>query len=240
MERIAHDPVTHPYTPTLLKEPFVTTLVLGGSGRTGIHVLSQAVERGHRVRALVRNPDAVLAPHGVELVTGTPAEIDDIRRAAEGADAVVSVLNNARASDNPWAKAVSPPTFMTDATRDTLTVMKENGIRRIAVASTQGAGDSWRTLNPLFKGLIAVSGIRHGYADHHGVDAVVRTSDAEWVMARSVALTDAAPSGPLHAALAGTQKPGFRVSRTEVARFLLDSLDDDSWLRQSPLIWNQR
>jgi len=217
-----------------------TILVLGGSGRTGIHVLHQAVERGHRVRALVRQPAALDAAAGVELIPGTPASIDDLRRAAEGVDAVVSALNNSRASDNPWAKAVSPPTFMTDATRDTLTVMKENGIRRIAVASTVGAGDSWSSLNPLFKALIKSSGIRHGYNDHHGVDAVVRASDAEWVMARSVALSDAAPRGPLRAALVGQEKPGMNVSRTDVARFLLDSLEDDTWLRQAPLIWNAR
>jgi len=217
-----------------------TLLVLGGSGRTGIHVLSEAVERGHRVRALVRTPDAFVAPDGVELVAGTPGRIDDIRRAAEGVDAVVSALNNSRASDNPWARPVSPPTFMTDATRDTLTVMKENGIRRIAIASTQGAGDSWDALNPLMKGLIAISNIRHGYNDHHGVDAVVRASDAEWVMARSVALSDAPSAGAVRAALVGTEKPGFRISRVDVARFLLDSLEDDTWLRQAPLIWNQR
>ncbi|KTS07995.1 NAD(P)-dependent oxidoreductase [Microbacterium testaceum] len=218
----------------------ITLLVLGGSGRTGKHVLTQAVERGHRVRALGRNPDSVSAPAGVELVAGTPSRIDDIRRAADGVDAVVSALNNSRASDNPWAKPVSPPMFMTDATRDTLTVMNENGIRRLSVASTLGAGDSWRTLNPLFKGLIKTSGIRHGYTDHHGVDEVVRASDAEWVMARSVALTDAPPRGPLRAALAGAEKPGLSISRVEVARFLLDALQDDTWLRQAPLIWNQR
>lgn len=217
-----------------------TLLVLGGSGRTGIHVLSQAVERGHRVRALVRNPDAVVAHDSVELVAGTPARIDDICRAAEGADAVVSALNNSRASDNPWAKPVSPPMFMTDATRDTLTVMKENGIRRIAVASTQGAGDSWTALNPVMKGLIRISGLRHGFSDHDGVDAVVRASDAEWVMARSVALSDAPARGDVRAALVGTEKPGLRISRADVARFLLDSLDDDTWLRQAPLIWNPR
>ncbi len=217
-----------------------TLLVLGGSGRTGVHVLRQAVDRGHRVRALVRNPDAVDAPAGVELIAGTPAEIEHIRRAAEGADAVVSALNNSRASDNPWAKPVSPPTFMTDATRDTLTVMQEHGIRRIVVASTQGAGDSWNTLNPLFKALIKTSGIRHGYADHHGVDALVHASDLDWVLVRSVALTDKTQNAPLRAAHAGAEKPGMSVSRAEVARFLLDNIEDDTWLRQAPVIWNDR
>lgn len=217
-----------------------TLLVLGGSGRTGIHVLTQAAQRGHRVRALVRNPAALDAPDGVELITGTPASADDLRRAADGADAVITVLSNSRASDNPWARPVSPPAFMTDATRTTLAVMEEMGISRIAVASTLGAGDSWQGLNPLFKALITTSNIRYGYDDHHGVDAVVRASSAQWVMVRSVALTDKAPRGPLRAAVAGAEKPGLTVSRIEVARFLLDSLQEDTWLRQAPLIWNER
>lgn len=152
----------------------------------------------------------------------------------------MSALNNSRASDNPWSKAVSPPSFMTDATRDTLAVTREKGIRRIAVASTMGAGDSWASFNPLFKALIKSSGIRHGYNDHHGVDAVVRASDAEWVMVRSVALSDATPRGPVRAAQVEQAKPGFTISRADVARFLLDSLEDDTWLRQAPLIWNAR
>ena len=67
-------------------------LVLGGSGRTGAHVLEHAAQRGHHVRALVRNPDKVQAPAGVELIQGNPANIDDIRRAAEGTEAVISTL----------------------------------------------------------------------------------------------------------------------------------------------------
>ncbi|WP_322857274.1 NAD(P)H-binding protein [Mycobacterium shigaense] len=83
-------------------------LVLGGSGRTGIYVLTCATSRGHRVRALVRNPDAVQVPPDVTLVEGTPTNIDDLRKAAQGTEAVISVLNNARTSHNPWAGPISP------------------------------------------------------------------------------------------------------------------------------------
>ncbi|HNO89411.1 MAG TPA: NAD(P)H-binding protein, partial [Rhodocyclaceae bacterium] len=48
-------------------------LIIGGSGRTGLHLLEQAAQRGHTVRALVRRPEAVQAPPGVELIKGTPA-----------------------------------------------------------------------------------------------------------------------------------------------------------------------
>ncbi|MEV0174135.1 NAD(P)-binding oxidoreductase [Streptomyces sp. NPDC050803] len=215
-------------------------LVLGGNGRTGIHVLNEAARRGHRVRALVRNPDVVQAPAGVELIRGTPADIDDIRKAAKGTEAVISVLNNARASDNPWAKPVTPPMFMTDAARNTLTVMGEEGIHRIVLTSSQGAGDDWARLNPLVKAFIKMSNIKAGFEDHHGVDKVVRASDADWTLARAVALTDKPMSGPLRAAEAGTEKPGARINRADLARFLLDALEKDTWNRKAPHVWNAR
>lgn len=57
----------------------------------------------------MRNPEAIHAPAGVELIEGTPADIDDIRAVAQGADAVISALNNTRASDRDWtfARAVA-------------------------------------------------------------------------------------------------------------------------------------
>jgi len=219
-------------------------LILGGTGRTGIHVLNEAAQRGHRVRALVRNPDTVQAPAGVELIQGTPSNIDDLREAAQGSQAVISALNNSRASDNPWAKSVSPPMFMTDATRNTLTVMEEEGIRRIVVTSTQGAGDDWARINPvikaLTKALIKVSNLKAAYDDHDGVDQLLRTSDVDWTLARAVALTDKPMSGPPRAVEAGSEKPGAQINRADLARFLLDTVEKDTWIRKTPLVWNAR
>ncbi|MFD0655311.1 NmrA family NAD(P)-binding protein [Streptomyces malaysiensis subsp. malaysiensis] len=46
-------------------------LVLGGSGSTGVHVLEQPAQRGHRVRALVRDPDSVQPAAGDSQVAAT-------------------------------------------------------------------------------------------------------------------------------------------------------------------------
>lgn len=215
-----------------------TLLVLGGSGRTGIHVLRHAIARGHQVRALVRNPAEFKAPAGVQLITGTPGNIDDIRRAAEGTEAVVSVLNNSRASDNPWAKPVSPPRFMTDASRATLTVMGEQGITRIVATSSQGVAEDWKRVNPIVRGLINISNIKAGFDDHNGVDALMRTSGVDWTLARAVALTDKPAKGPLRAAEPGTGKPARFVNRDDLAAFLIDAVEKNAWIRQTPLVWN--
>jgi uncharacterized protein YbjT (DUF2867 family) len=213
-------------------------LVLGGTGRTGAHVLAQAAARGHRVRALVRNPQKVHAPAGVELIAGTPSSIDDIRKASIGAQAVIGALNNSRTSDNPWAKPVSPPTFMTDATRNVLTVMGENGIRRIVLASAMGVTDDWTRLNPLFRAFVRLSNLKLVWADHDGVDRVVRASATDWTLARAVMLTDKPAGQQVRAGEAATDKPGTRIYRADFATFLLDTVENSTWIGKAPLVWN--
>lgn len=63
--------------------PLPHLLVPGGSGRTAIHLLQQATTRERRGRALVRGPEAVQDPADVELIKGTPANIDNLRKAAQ-------------------------------------------------------------------------------------------------------------------------------------------------------------
>lgn len=63
-------------------------LITGATGRTGGFAARLLLERGHRVRALVHSFDdraARLRDSGAEVVVGDLNEIDDVRRAAEGA-----------------------------------------------------------------------------------------------------------------------------------------------------------
>lgn len=216
-------------------------LILGGSGRTGLHLLEQAVQRGHTVRALVRRPEAVKAPQGVELVKGTPARRDDLHAAMEGAEAVIVAHNNARASDNPWAKQINPPSFMTDAARNILAVMGERHVKRVVFLSAIGVGDSWTTVSWIFRAFIKLSNMKIGYADHDGVDALVRQSNSDWTLVRAVGLSDkpAGALGPLHTTEVGGAKPGtLNVTRAEVATFCLDCVDTHAWIHRAPIVWN--
>src|ERR1700744_362138 len=63
-------------------------LITGATGRTGGFAARLLLERGHRVRALVHSFDdraARLRDSGAEVIVGDLNEIDDVRRAAEGA-----------------------------------------------------------------------------------------------------------------------------------------------------------
>ena len=66
-------------------------LVTGGTGVVGTAAVTALLGRGHSVRLLSRHADedAQQWPEGVEARTGSIAEADDVRGAAEGCDAVL-------------------------------------------------------------------------------------------------------------------------------------------------------
>lgn len=101
-----------------------TILLLGATGRSGAAVLDGALERGWRVRALVRRPEALAPREGLEVLAGTPLDPDAVAAALTGCDAVISTFNNNRETDGFFAKPVSPPGFMTDSIANTIQAMK--------------------------------------------------------------------------------------------------------------------
>ncbi|WP_220794393.1 NAD(P)H-binding protein [Nocardioides pelophilus] len=121
-----------------------------------------------------------------------------------------------------------------------LTMMAEEGITRFVATSSQGVAEDWKRVNPVMRGLITISNIKAGFEDHNGVDALMRASDVEWTLARAVALTDRPAKGPLRAAAPGTEKPATFVNRHDLATFLLDTVEQGTWLRQTPVVWNTR
>ena len=64
-------------------------LVLGASGRTGQHIVAQALSRGHTVTALVRDPGKITARDGLTLIQGTPTNAADMAGAVGDTDADV-------------------------------------------------------------------------------------------------------------------------------------------------------
>src|SRR5262245_14551890 len=110
-------------------------LLFGGSGRTGVHVLDHARAKGIAVVALVRDPGKLGPREGVEIVAGTPESPETVERAIDGCDAVLSVLNNPRASDMPWASLVNPPHVMETAITNAVAALTSRGRRRIVVLS---------------------------------------------------------------------------------------------------------
>jgi len=110
------------------------TLVTGASGFLGWHVARVLIERGHRVRALVR-PSSKVRELDVEVVTGDLRDPDSLARAVSGCGLVFHVAADYRL----WA-ADEGELYRSnvDGTRNVLQAARDAGVDRVVYTSTVG------------------------------------------------------------------------------------------------------
>jgi dihydroflavonol-4-reductase len=110
------------------------TLVTGATGFVGWHVARLLLERGHRVRALVR-PSSRLRELEVEAAAGDLCDPDSLERAVAGCGLVFHVAADYRL----WARD-SGQLYRSnvDGTRNMLEAARKAGVERIVYTSTVG------------------------------------------------------------------------------------------------------
>jgi uncharacterized protein YbjT (DUF2867 family) len=198
--------------------------LFGATGGTGTQVLEQALAAGHEVKALARDPAKVRVRDGVTVVAGDVLEQAATNRCVEGVDAVICVLGT-KPGNEPIEAA---------GTERILAAMAEHGVRRLVAVSSMGVGDSKDQVAFAFRIIMNLTLKRIMQAKEEQ-ERLIMASDTDWTIVRPGGLTD----GPLTGAYrAGTDKAikAKRVSRADVADFVLKQLGEDSYLRQAPAI----
>ncbi len=110
------------------------TLVTGASGFVGWHVARMLLERGQRVRALVRAASRVRELE-VEVVAGDLRDPESLRRAVAGCAVVYHVAADYRL----WARdARELYRSNVDGTRNLLEAARQEGVERVVYTSTVG------------------------------------------------------------------------------------------------------
>src|SRR5919107_2854486 len=75
----------------------VKVLIIGATGSTGRILLEKALEQGHQVTALARNPSAVAPPeYRPRVLGGNVLDPEAVGAAGAGQEAVLSVLGTRR------------------------------------------------------------------------------------------------------------------------------------------------
>jgi dihydroflavonol-4-reductase len=125
-----------PKTTTLAKRAKPVTLVTGGTGFLGSHLVRLLVEEGAgRVRVLSTSAPAWLEELGVEAVTGSITSPEDVRRAVEGAAEVYHLAG--RVSREPGDAHLMYELHVT-GTRVLCEAAAGAGVKSIVMASTSG------------------------------------------------------------------------------------------------------
>lgn len=203
--------------------------VLGGAGRTGRQILLQAVQAGHDVTALVRDPARLADLDGVRRLQGDARDPAALEGALEGAEALLSALGPSSTQGGGLLEWVVP---------NAVRAMQRHGTRRYLAVSGAGAdapGDRKALPDRIASAVMHVV-TRPIVVDKEAEIATLARSDREWVLVRPPRLTE----GPLteHYAVGLDLPLGARatISRADVAHFLLHQLEATPWLGKAPFI----
>ncbi len=204
-------------------------LILGATGGTGREIVREAGAQGHSVVALVRSKATATGLAGAELVEGDARDAQVLSHALKGCSGVISSLGT---SVSPFREV----TLLSEATRALVKAMESRNVRRLVCITGLGAGDSRGHGGFLFDKLFFPLLLRKVYDDKNRQEGVVRASKLDWVLVRPVVLNDKPATGTVRAATDLSGIHGGEVSRSDVAKFVVQQLTDDTWLRRAPLI----
>jgi putative NADH-flavin reductase len=200
-------------------------LIVGATGGTGRELVKQALERGHHVTALARDPAKVKHTHEhLTVVKGDVMDPASLAPAVRGQDAVVCALGHKR-----W---LGPSKILSQGTRNLVDAMKAAGVKRLVVETALGVGDSAGRLG-VYYALFTIPFILPFYwYDKGRQERVVRESNLDWVIVQPGQLTNGRKRGVYqHGPRVGNYLWSVSVSRADTADFMLNQLSETPYLR---------
>ncbi|TAL33211.1 MAG: NAD-dependent epimerase/dehydratase family protein [Spirochaetes bacterium] len=222
--------------------------VFGSTGTTGRELITQALERGHHIRAFARTPGKLsdLRHEGLEIIPGELSDRESIVRTIINTDAVISLLGP---RDNSRDRSLSNGMqFIVDA-------MTRAGNRRIVSISTASVRDDQDQFDMPYFLLVGIvkHAFNHAYGEIIAMSDIIRSSGLDWTLVRVGLLNNEQMKQikvgyhgkrsimipifrSIRTGFYGHHQVGIQVSRVSVAKFILDQITSKKYLRQAPAI----
>ena len=209
-----------------------TILVIGASRGIGLETVKQALDAGHRVRAVARSADRISIDNpDLTKVAADAKDQEALTEALHDVDAVIQTLGVAAGPK----MVLQPVKLFSEATRALLPAMAKAGVRRLITVTGFGAGETRNRGGVLYKIGFNLF-LRRAYDDKDIQEQLIRDSDLDWTIVRPVILFDGAKTGRYHVLTDPKRwRVGF-ISRANVADFLVKQIDDDRYVHEAPVI----
>ena len=204
--------------------------VIGATGGIGRQVVDQARTAGHTVRAAVRNPANLHRELPAVTVDLGDADPKALRLAVQGSDAVISSLG---------PRARHEYGIVARGTEAIIAAMLDTGSRRIVTVSAAGVSTVRTPNRPhppkrergagWYNRYLATPLVRRALGSHFVdlamMEELLRASGLDWTAVRPPYLTDTPMTGRYRTALERNVRRGIRISRADVAHFILSTLE---------------
>ena len=208
-------------------------MVVGATGRTGLHVINGALARGHGVTALVRSrsraDERLPTAEGLSVAVGDLLEPDTIGAAIAGSDAVIDVSGPVKGA---------PDDLRTRGVTHLLDAMTAHDVRRLVFLTGAGvrvAGDQPGVADRVIVGIMKLA---QGavLADGQAAVDAIRASGLDWTVVRGPRLTDDEPRGTHRVAANVGGDSSTKIARADLATAILDLLVDPASHGTAPVV----
>lgn len=206
--------------------------ILGSTGFLGQVLLEKALQAGHQVRTLVRNPEKLgKFKAQVDYVQGNVFNADDVAKAVTGTEAVISTVG-------PTPRDSNGPDVYRQAMVDLVGILNEEGIKRYihtgGAVLLGGENEHWTIGRRVGRFIMGIT-LKRFLASKEAEWAVLRASDLDWTLVRPPAITKGAPTGDQIVA-DDKHLASLKINVEDLAEFMLAQLTSSQWVGKAPLL----
>ena len=199
-------------------------VVLGATGATGLEIVRQAIEHGHSVTAFVRSAERLkpFADH-MTVTKGNLLNSDELAHVIQGHDAVVSGFG-------PRVPVSQADAHLLQQFATALaSAMQRAGVSRVVVESVAFLFKDSIVPPAYLLGRLLFPGI---VADAAAMERIFSDSALDWTLVRPPQLTDRPYTGKYRVREGQLPPFGFKISRADVADFMLKVVENHAASRK--------
>jgi len=203
--------------------------IIGASHGIGLSLFNQALRASHEVTALARDPSRLGVLHKqARVLKGDILDMNDIKEAVRGQDGVCITIGH--------KVTFKPVTVFSTGTRNVVNVMKNSGVKKLLCVTGIGAGDSKNHGGFLYDQIFNPLLLKTIYEDKDRQEEIVRASGLDWEIVRPGFLTNGPRMGRYRVVTDLTGVTAGKISREDVADFILKEFLEMRYVRKSPLL----
>jgi putative NADH-flavin reductase len=212
--------------------------IFGASGATGTLLTQRCLAAGYNVTALLRAPEKFSLRSQVHVIQGSAFDRSSVLKTIEGADVVLSALgaHSPLRNENVLPRAVP---LIVEAMQQTATQAKP--VRRIIVLGSAGVLPSSLDKQPAWRRWIVQKIVyntllKWPVSEQISQYATLSRSDLDWTMVMPPMLTNTPAHGAYRIDGDALPRNGSRISRADVADFMMQQIDNPQWIRKGVYI----
>lgn len=201
--------------------------VIGSTGKAGTFLIKELAKQQILHKTLVRNSKDA---SNTETAKGNVTDYSSILSLLEGCDAVISMLG--------MGVSPNPTNIFTTSTGNIIRAMKECGIRRYIVITGLNVNTPFDN-----KGEKSKMGTEWMYThfpettkDKQEEYDMLAECDLDWTMIRLPMIIQTDDNPDIN--ISTEDCPGDAISATSLAKFVINQVEEDTYLRKAPFIAN--